>query len=391
MSRKLKILLIDDDEKTHKVVRETLPEDEFELRTSYETHAGMGEVLKFIPDLILLDYILPEISGMDALRELKSHQLTKNIPVVVMSSAGNQSIIESFYQLGAIDFVNKPLVPRILREKIRSLASNMRLLQKNVATSVGNITGFFGVKGGVGTSTVAANSALLLAKALEDDGKSVLLMDANKFSSAISNFFDVSDGVSLCNLMKEHPFDLDQDYLFEILTRVSDNFYLLPSASKLGHFELGRVDDFAVVIHILSGAFDNIIVDMDMSFGDSNLWLLENVNTLMLVTNGARSSLQNLHETVETLLRIGIDKGKLGLVHNMYDKSDKIDEDGLMRFVGVPRLGVFRNYPDKYRDAEEGRMPVVALTRSPTTAEYKKFVDILIELSPVPVAATTAI
>ena len=163
MGRKLRILLIEDDEKIHKLVREALPEDEFELRMAVETRAGLHEVLRFSPDLILLDYILPEISGMDAIRELKSHQLSKNIPVVVISTGGNQNVIESFYKLGAIDFINKPLIPRILREKIRSLSSNMRLLQQGTARANGNIIGFFGVKGGVGTSTVATNSALLLA------------------------------------------------------------------------------------------------------------------------------------------------------------------------------------------------------------------------------------
>ena len=386
MGRKLRILLIEDDEKIHKLVREALPEDEFELRMALETRAGLHEVLRFSPDLILLDYILPEISGMDAIRELKSHQLSKNIPVVVISSGGNQNVIESFYQLGAIDFINKPLIPRILREKIRSLSTNMRLLQRSTARANGNIIGFFGVKGGVGTSTVATNSALFLAKAVEEDGSSVLLMDASKFSSPIRHFFEVNEGTSLCNLMREHPFDLDRDYLYEVLISVSDNLFLLPSAEKLGHLELGQVEDFAVVMHILASAFDYIIVDMDMSLSDSNLWLFENAGTLLLVTNTTRSSLQNLHDTVETLLRIGIDRSKLGLVLNGYDRGEKVDEEELMKFVGVPCLGSFRSYPDKYHDAEESRMPVVAVTRSPAIAEYKKFVDTLLDLSPVPVA-----
>lgn len=386
MGRKLRILLIEDDEKIHKLVREALPEDEFELRMAVETRAGLHEVLRFSPDLILLDYILPEISGMDAIRELKSHQLSKNIPVVVISSGGNQNVIESFYQLGAIDFISKPLIPRILREKIRSLSSNMRLLQQGSARANGNIIGLFGVKGGVGTSTVATNSALLLAKAVEEEGRSVLLMDASKFSSPIRYFFEVRESTSLCNLMREHPFDLDRDYLYEVLINVSDNLFLLPSAEKLGHLELGQVEDFAVVMHILASAFDYIIVDMDMSFSDSNLWLFENAGTLLLVTNTTRSSLQNLHDTVETLLRIGIDRGKLGLVLNGYDRGERVNEEELMRFVGIPCLGSFRGYPEKYHDAEESRMPVVAVTRSPAIAEYKEFVDTLLDLSPVPVA-----
>jgi len=382
MDRKLKILLIDDDEKIHEVVRDTLPDDEFELETALESREGLHEVLRFSPDLILLDYILPEISGMDALRELKSHKLTKKIPVLVLSSAGNQDIVESFYQLGAIDFIDKPIIPRILREKIRSLSTNMDLLQRNINRAGGNIVGFFGAKGGVGTSTVATNSGLLLSKMADDEERTVLLMDVDKFSSSLRYSFDVRSGATLFDLMQEHPFDLDGEYMLQSLTSVSDNLSVMPSSNKLGQLEQGNVDDFAVVMQIVTTCFDHVIVDMDNSFSDINLWLFEHAANIMIVTTTARSSLQNLHGTVETLLRIGIDRNKLGLVLNRFDPRDKINEDELLKFVGIPCLGTFRNHPEKYIEAEENSIPIAALTRSPATAEYKKFAEVLIDLAP---------
>ena len=381
MDRKLRVLLIDDDEKIHEVVRETLLDEEFELRTALESREGLQEVLRFNPDLILLDYILPEISGMDALRELKAHRLTKNIPVVIMSSAGNPDIIESFYQLGAIDFIDKPITPRILREKIRSLSTNMNLLQRSINGASGNIIGFFGVKGGVGASTVATNSGLLLSKMADEEKRNVLLMDVSKFASSLRFLFDVKGGATLFDLMQEHPFDLDVDYMLKSLMHVSDSLSVMPSSDRLGQLEQGNVDDFAVVMQVVTNCYDLVIVDMDNSFSDTNLWLFEHAANIMIVTSTSRSSLQNLHGTVETLLRIGIDQNKLGLVLNRFDPRDKITKDELLKFVGVPCLGTFRNHPEKYREAEENNILIATLTRSPATAEYKKFVEVLIDLA----------
>jgi pilus assembly protein CpaE len=381
MKRKIRVLLIDDDEKVHDIVRETLTRDEFEFKAEQDTRTGLREVLRFKPDLLILDYILPEVSGMDALKELKSHQLTKEIPVLALSTADSPSVIESFYQLGAIDYITKPIVPRLLREKIRSLAGNLHLIERSNLPAAGHLVGFLGVKGGVGTSTVATSTALFLAQAVEDEGRKVLLLDTNGFSSSIRFFFDVKETASLYNLLREHPFDLDEDYLLGVLTQVADNLYLLPSSERMGQFEMVRDDDFSVVMYILLNYFDYVLVDMDRSFSDANLFILENAETLMLITNTTRPSLQNLHETVETLRRIGIDRNKLALALNGFERGDKITGDELLKFVGVPCLATFRNYPDKYMAAEESRIPAAAMPRSPVTGEYRDFVETIIELT----------
>jgi MinD-like ATPase involved in chromosome partitioning or flagellar assembly/CheY-like chemotaxis protein len=389
MSRKIKVLAIDDDEKVLDIVRQTLTEDEFELRLETETRDGMREVLRFRPDLILLDYILPEISGMDALREMKEHNLTKDIPVIIMSTSNDPNVIEGFYQLGAIDFINKPIVPRILREKIRSIIGNLKIIERGIREEIDTqFIGFFGVKGGVGASTVAANTALFLAQSIADEGKRVLLMDNNCYYSSVRFFFDVKKADCLYHLLEENPFDLDEEFLFNRFTQVTDNLFVMPSIERMGQFELVREEEFAAVMYIISAHFDYILVDMDHSFSESNLFIMENASSILLITNTNMHSLQNLNNTVGTLKRIGIDRDKLALILNGVERGDKIDEEELMRFVGVVCLASFRSYPEKYEAAEESRIPVVALPRSPAAPEYKKFVQAIIEMTPAEIEAS---
>jgi pilus assembly protein CpaE len=320
---------------------------------------------------------------MDALREMKSHSLTKDIPVIVMSTANNPEIIEGFYQLGAIDFINKPIVPRILREKIRSIIGNLKILERTANQDFNtHLIGLFGVKGGVGTSTIAANTALSLAQSIADENKKVLLIDNHCYYSSTKFFFDVKKSDCLYQLLEENPFDLDEDFLFQRLTQVNDNLYVMPSIEKMGQFELVQEEEFSAVMHVLSTHFDYILVDMDHSFSESNMFIFEYAETCVLITNTSIHSLQNLHDTISTLSRIGIDKNKLFFILNQVERNEKMNVDELVKYIGVVCLGTFRKYPEKYLAAEENRVPVAALPRSPVAPEYNKLVQAIIEMSP---------
>ncbi len=383
MTRQIKVLSIDDDQDVHDTINETLKGDEFEARNALSAREGLREVLRFQPDIILLDYVMPDVNGYDTIKELKTHNLTRDIPVIVLSSSNDPTVIEGFYQLEAIDFISKPIAPRLLRKKIRSIVMNLKLLDKTpMLSSHSSVIGFFGVKGGVGTSTIAANTALFLAQSLADEGRNVLMLDNNCYYSTTKFTFNVKNRESLFSLLSENPFDLDETTIFERLTRITDNLYVLPSISKMGEFELVREDDFSAILQILAMHFDFIIVDMDRSFSESNLYIFENANAVMLVTNTTGHSLQNMHDTINTLKRIGIQTDKLALVLNMVDKNEKIDEDGLTRYTGVPCVGNFKNLPEKYSLAEENRIPISAIPRSPVAQEYMKLTEAIIDLAP---------
>jgi CheY-like chemotaxis protein len=70
------------------------------------------------PDLVLLDIYLPGMSGLDALRVLKSNRHTAHVPVIMRSADGTDAAIAEALDHGAIDFVVKPFSPRLLAEKV---------------------------------------------------------------------------------------------------------------------------------------------------------------------------------------------------------------------------------------------------------------------------------
>jgi putative two-component system response regulator len=114
------ILLIDDDPGTLDIINTCLLSH---YRTRIATRGQRGLELARLeprPDLVLLDLELPDLHGYEICRALKSDPQTADIPVIFLSSHGDSADIISGLELGAVDYVSKPVLPPILLARIRT-------------------------------------------------------------------------------------------------------------------------------------------------------------------------------------------------------------------------------------------------------------------------------
>ncbi len=103
------ILIVDDDEIIRTLVSEILKAAGYKTDTAINGRDAIEKTMAHQPDLILLDIVMPEMNGIDACRSLKANPATKNIPIVMLSSAGQISEIEEALAAGAITYIAKPL------------------------------------------------------------------------------------------------------------------------------------------------------------------------------------------------------------------------------------------------------------------------------------------
>jgi len=91
-------------------------------------------LLKFteevIPDIILLDVQMPETDGMETLRKLKEDARTADVPVIMLTESVDPELIRKGFELGAADFITKPVLPELLAAKVRSFAELCSLRRK---------------------------------------------------------------------------------------------------------------------------------------------------------------------------------------------------------------------------------------------------------------------
>jgi DNA-binding response OmpR family regulator len=116
-----KILLIDDSDAIHELVRASLHDEPVSVGSKYDGSSGLELAQKLPPDLILLDLDLPDADGFEICDRLKTDPLTANIPVVFLTAAGATKQKVRGLDLGGTDYITKPFDPPEFAARIRAI------------------------------------------------------------------------------------------------------------------------------------------------------------------------------------------------------------------------------------------------------------------------------
>ncbi|MDD5221045.1 MAG: response regulator [Candidatus Paceibacterota bacterium] len=119
-----KILIVEDDKFLRELISRKLVKEGYDIAEAVDGEEGIKKSEEFMPELILLDLILPGIDGFGTLEKIKDNSKTMNIPVVILSNLGQKDEVERGLKLGAIDFLIKAhFTPEEIVEKIRLVLS----------------------------------------------------------------------------------------------------------------------------------------------------------------------------------------------------------------------------------------------------------------------------
>lgn len=116
-----KILVIDDEKDLVELLRYNLEKEGFTVRSAHDGEAGLSAAKKDLPDLILVDLMLPGIDGLDVCRALRSDSRTSRIPLIMLTAKSAESDRVLGLELGADDYITKPFSPRELVARIKAV------------------------------------------------------------------------------------------------------------------------------------------------------------------------------------------------------------------------------------------------------------------------------
>lgn len=124
-----RILVVDDNREFAKLLaRDLLPQFGYEALTAFTGREALRLIAEEQPDLVLLDVQMPDISGIDVLKEIGSQKL--QVPVVMVTAHGSESIAVKAFQLGAKDYLMKPLDLDLARAAIERQLTQLRLMRE---------------------------------------------------------------------------------------------------------------------------------------------------------------------------------------------------------------------------------------------------------------------
>ncbi|MFA6919285.1 MAG: response regulator [Patescibacteria group bacterium] len=123
-SKKEIILIVEDDIFLSDLYKTKMELEGFKVLAAYDGEKGLELAQKNSPNIILLDLILPKLSGFGVLEKLKANKATQNIPVIILTNLSQKSDVEKGLKIGANDYLIKAhFMPSEVVEKIKRLMS----------------------------------------------------------------------------------------------------------------------------------------------------------------------------------------------------------------------------------------------------------------------------
>ena len=120
-----KVLIVDDDPEIIEILNYNLVNSGFVTKSASNGLEAIKKAKKFIPDIILLDVMMPEMDGIEACIKIREIKILTNPRIIFLSARGEDFTQIAAFDAGADDYISKPVKPKILLKKISSIAKRL--------------------------------------------------------------------------------------------------------------------------------------------------------------------------------------------------------------------------------------------------------------------------
>lgn len=116
-----RILIIEDERALTQVLTYNLEREGYEAIVTHDGQEGLRKAQTLLPDLIILDLMLPSLGGLDICREIRAGERTRDIPILMLTAKAEETDQVVGFSLGADDYVTKPFSVKVLLQRIKAL------------------------------------------------------------------------------------------------------------------------------------------------------------------------------------------------------------------------------------------------------------------------------
>lgn len=139
----IKILVVEDEAPIQELLQFNLERKKYRVKVVDSGELALSEAGKYMPDLILLDIMLPGADGLEVCKQLKANPKTTRIPIIMLTALCEEADIVTGLELGADDYVTKPFSPRVLLARVKAA---LRRIESNTATPSDDLIHIHGIE-----------------------------------------------------------------------------------------------------------------------------------------------------------------------------------------------------------------------------------------------------
>lgn len=263
---------------------------------------------------------------------------------------------------GVREFLSQPIDPMAVRDMLDRLVKQRGLSHSEVE----KLLVVAGAKGGVGTTTVAVNLAVQLARGM---GKRVVLFDLGRPLGHAALLLDLEARFSF-RAAVESLDRLDSHLFSGLLVNHKSGVQLLAGASNADEWERISPQALARVINVAQSSFDFVVADIGSSWSSEWAPVLRLARQIALVTETNVPSLWSLERQVNLLRSLGIDANRIPLVVNRWHRADEEPLQALEKRVNLP---IFERLPNDFKQVSRAVNMGAELSPSQSNQLVQKF------------------
>jgi DNA-binding response OmpR family regulator len=304
-----KILIVDDDVQTLRLVGLMLERQGYKILAASNGTQAIGMARSELPDLILLDVMMPDVDGLSVSRTLRKESETTDIPILMFTAKAQVEDKIAGYEAGADDYLTKPIHPAELTAHMRAILSRNKSRTAGALVERGYTIGIIGAKGGLGVSSLTLNLAINYFQTTKQE---VIAAELRPGQGSWSNELGMPIQEGLNNLLRLSPNDINTPSIENELVRVPYGVRLLmasPYARDVVLMKNSKNEE--AIVDQLSSMAKLILLDIGTN---AHLALDEVLNLckeVVVVTEPFPGTVQRTKQLIEDLKMRGFGKSKL--------------------------------------------------------------------------------
>jgi pilus assembly protein CpaE len=378
-----KILIVDDDPDTLRLVGLMLERQGYQITAANNGELGLAQALEVIPDLILLDLMMPGMDGYEVTRRLRSNAATQSIPILMFTAKTQLDDKVVGFEAGADDYLTKPTHPSELQAHVRTLLARSSI-SVSAASALpqeqhGYIIGVISARGGLGVSSVAVNLAAALHSRSQAD---VILAELVPGQGTLGADLGLSDGKLLNEMLSGPVLEITREKIQSSLLVHSSGIKFLPASENPRDIQLtSKAQNYEMLVTRLSSMAKFVVLDMGTSLPPFAIKSLAICNEIAVVVEGAPNPIRHTKILIEQMMASGIEPGKVfAVLNNRARAESQMPWATVQEQLGHPIAVTITPAPELFAQAVRMQTPaVICQPDNSASQQLLKLADLILE------------
>jgi DNA-binding response OmpR family regulator len=355
MSSKPRVLLVDDQTGVLEMLGMFFERAGFEVDKTTDGESALQNINEAIPDILVLDVMMPGKSGIEVCKQLRSNPKTAQLPIIMLSAKGEVDDKLMGFEAGADDYVAKPVARQELLARANALLHRAQFTKIPTA----RIITFVGAKGGVGTTTVAIN----VAAALNATEKSVTLVEMQSHPGTMVHHLNMALAQDLGDLLALQPAELNWREVNRRVLQHTSGIRLLTAPQDAADLTLSP-EHAKGIIDALTLRADYLMLDIPFVAGVTMREVLETTDLIVLITEPEIVSVKAAVAKMATLRDWSLVDRTHIVILSRSPSATMMRRDEIEAELGLQPnsdrvIGVIPPSPEPFQQASQMGIPVV--------------------------------